>query len=195
MMETLRDLLVQRAARLQERPALSAPGWGTLTWTAWRSRVEGVALGLLAQDLPSGTAIHSATGGPWDWACEVAAACSGLRWDRSGIPVDADLLGGPRFNDAEGRGPYHARENELDAATPFQAGCSHGELLARLRRLNASLGWDHETRLRIPRAALPTAEARAALWSLLYAGGHAELVDGPAGEWHGPGRFDLLGLT
>jgi hypothetical protein len=68
-------------------------------------------------------------------------------------------------------------------------------LLTRLRRLNGSLGWDHETRLRIPLAALPTAEARAALWSLLYAGGHAELVDGAAGDWCAAGRFDLLGLT
>jgi hypothetical protein len=194
-METLRDLLVQRAARLQERPALSAVGWGTLTWTAWRSRVEGVALGLMSVAVPLGAPIHSATGGPWDWAGEVAAACCGLRWDRSGGPIDPAVLGGPRFNDDRGRGPYHALEQRLEPGTPFLAGGTHGELLTRLRRLNGSLGWDHETRLRIPLAALPTAEARAALWSLLYAGGHAELVDGAAGDWCAAGRFDLLGLT
>ncbi len=70
-MESLRALLQQRAARLQERPALSAPGWGTLDWTAWRARVEGLAFGLM--DLPAGTPVHCAPGGPWAWAAEVAA--------------------------------------------------------------------------------------------------------------------------
>lgn len=174
-METLRDLLIQRAARLQERPALTAPGWGTLSWTAWRSRVEGVALGLLAQDLPPGSPVHSATGGPWDWASEVAAACSGLRWEAGGSAVESAVQGGARFNADAGRGPYHERERLLHAATPFLPECTHGELLARLRKLNGALGWDHETAIRIPPAELSTTVVRAALWSLLYAGGHAIL--------------------
>lgn len=181
-MQTLRDLLLQRAARLQERPALSAPGWGTLAWRAWRSRVEGVALGLLAEDAPAGLAVHCATGTPWDWAAEIAAACCGLRWDPAGAPLDAAMLGGARFNAEAGRGPYHGREQAVTAATPFLPGIDHGELLLRLRRLNGRLGWDHDTELRIPIAALPV--ARPALWSLLYAGGHAVLTEA------GPGGYD-----
>ena len=61
---TLRALLIQRAARLQERPAFTAPGWGTLPYPAFRNRVEGVALGIMAGEPPMGTRIFSATGGP-----------------------------------------------------------------------------------------------------------------------------------
>jgi len=181
-MESLRALLQQRAARLQERPALSAPGWGTLDWTAWRARVEGLAFGLM--DLPAGTPVHCATGGPWAWAAEVAAACCGLRWDPAGLAIDPAVLGGARFNGEGGRGPYHDRERSLAASTPFLPGLDHGELLRRLRRLNGELGWDHETRIALPLAELPTSGGRAALWSLLYAGGHV-LLDGA-----GPGAFE-----
>lgn len=194
-METLRDLLLQRAARLQERPALTAPGWGTLTWTAWRGRVEGVALGLLAADLPVGTPLQAATGGPWDWACEAAAACCGLRWDPAGAAVDAAILGGPRFNDDAGRGPFHERERSVQAGTLFLPHLSHGELLVRLRRLNRTLGWDHETEVRIPLADLPKSGTRAALWSLLYAGGHAILEVGSEGDPLDPGLFTNLLLA
>ena len=68
----LRHLLIQRAARLQERQALTATPWGTLGYPAFRNRVEGVALGLMATEPPPGARLSSATGGPWDWACEVA---------------------------------------------------------------------------------------------------------------------------
>ena len=176
-METLRDLLLQRAARLQDRPALTAPGWGTLSWTAWRNRVEGVGIGLLSSDLAGDRTVHAATGGPWDWACEVAAACCGLRWEAGGTAIDPTVLGGIRFNDHRGRGPYHERERIVTAATPFLPGLSHGELLLRLRRLNATLGWDHDTRVAVGPSELPTTAGRAALWSLLYAGGHAVLTE------------------
>lgn len=195
-MENLRHLLVQRAARLQDRPAFTAPGWGTLSWTAWRNRVEGVGLGLLSADLASGSPIHAATGGPWDWACEVAAACCGLRWEIDGAAIDPAVLGGARFNDSRGRGPYHDREHALNANSPFLPGLDHGELLARLRRLNATLGWDHDTRIAVSLAGWPNPGARAALWSLLYAGGHAILADG-AGDpgSRNPGLPAALGLV
>ena len=173
MTQTLRDLLIQRAARLQERPALTAPGWGTLSYAQLRNRVEGVALGLLA--LESGCGVFSATGTAWDWAAEVAAAASGLAWDPTGQTVPSEVLGGPRFNDESGRGPYHAREQEVQASTPFAAGLDHGEVMTRLRRLNVALGWDHDTQVGLPLARLGEAPVRAALWSALYAGAHAEL--------------------
>lgn len=179
-METLRALLIQRAARLQERPALTAPAWGRLAYPAFRNRVEGIALGLMAGHPAPGTALGGRGAGPWDWACEVAAACCGLVWDPAAPPADPDLLGGPRFNDEAGRQPYHDRDADLGPDTPFQAGLTHGELLLRLRRLNGRLGWDHETEVRIPEAGLGTPEARAALWSVLYAGGHAVLDPGMA---------------
>ena len=56
MASTLRDLLIQRAARLQGRPALTAPEWGTLTYAQLRNRAEGVALGLLASSPPRAAA-------------------------------------------------------------------------------------------------------------------------------------------
>ncbi|MBI4914101.1 MAG: hypothetical protein HY823_15335 [Acidobacteria bacterium] len=187
-MENLRELLVQRAARLQERPALTAPGWGTLTWKAWRNRVEGVALGLMGggQILRG---VHCPGPPPWPWACEVAAACCGLRWDPSAPPVPQEVLGGPAFNAEDGRGPYHALERALGPATPFLATLDHGEVLARLRRLNTRLGWDHETVQRLPPSCLGSPEARGALWSLLYAGGHAVLEEGA--PWD-PGPFEDL---
>jgi hypothetical protein len=173
MTQTLRDLLIQRAARLQERPAFTAPGWGTLSYAQLRNRVEGVALGLLATE--SGPAVFSATGTAWDWAAEVAAAASGLAWDLDGQAVPPEILGGPRFNDEGGRGPYHVREQEVQPSTPFTAGLDHGEVMTRLRRLNVALGWDHDTQVSLPLPRLGEAPVRAALWSALYAGAHAVL--------------------
>ena len=173
MAQTLRDLLIQRAARLQERPALTAPAWGTLSYAQLRNRVEGVALGLLAGDPPA--VVFSATGTAWDWIAELAAAASGLRWDAAGLTVPTEVLGGPRFNQEDGRGPYHAREQAVTASTPFTPDLSHGDLLARLRRLNVQLGWDHTTELQLPQARLGEAPLRGALWSALYAGAHAVL--------------------
>ena len=179
MTQTLRDLLIQRAARLQERPALTAPGWGTLSYAQLRNRVEGVALGLLAME-PC-PALFSATGTAWDWAAEVAAAASGLAWGPAGQAVPPEVLGGSRFNDEGGRGPYHLREQVVQASTPFTSGLDHGEVMARLRRLNVELGWDHATQVGLPVARLGEAPVRAALWSALYAGAHAELEPPPSG--------------
>lgn len=173
MATTLRDLLIQRAARLQDRPALTAPDWGTLSYAQLRNRAEGVALGLLAQE-PS-TPMHSATGTPWDWAAELAVAASGLVWDPNGQAIPPDVLGGQRFNDDGGRGPYHAREQTVQAASPFSGGLAQGEWMVRLRRLNVQLGWDHTTRVELPLTRLGEAPLRTALWSALYAGAHAVL--------------------
>jgi hypothetical protein len=178
MAQTLRDLLVQRAARLQERPALTAPGWGTFSYARFRNRVEGVALGLLATEPCS--AVFSATGTAWDWAAEVATAASGLVWDPAGQAVPPGILGGPCFNDEGGRGPYHAREQVVQPATPFASGLDHGEMMARLRRLNTGLGWDHETWVGLPLGRLGESPVRAALWSALYAGAHVTLETRPA---------------
>ncbi|WP_243286765.1 hypothetical protein [Geothrix terrae] len=178
MASTLRDLLIQRAARLQGRPALTAPGWGTLTYAQLRNRVEGVALGLLAGTPPA--TVFSATGTIWDWAAELAAAASGLAWDQEGQPVPMEALGGPRFNAEAGRGAYHAREQVVTEGTPFTMGLTHGELMVRLRRLNAALGWDHDTRADLPLARLGEPALRAALWSALFAGAHAVLVPAAA---------------
>lgn len=173
MATTLRDLLIQRAARLQDRPALTTPDWGTLSYAQLRNRVEGVALGLLAQAPPP--AVFCDTGTPWDWMAELAAAASGLGWDTAGQALTPELLGGPRFNDEGGRGPYHDQEQVVQAATPFSSDLNHGELMARLRRLNVQLGWDHATMVELPLARVGEATVRAALWSALYAGAHAAL--------------------
>ena len=183
-METLRALLVQRAARLQEGSALTCPGWGLLSYRAFRNRVEGVALGLMARGLPPGAALHSSQGGPWDWTCEVAAACCGLRWDPAGTPVDPALLGGPSFNDEDGRQPYHDRDHDLTPAAPFQGTLDHAGLLLRLRRLNGLLGWDHTTTVTLPLDQLGTQPVRAALWSTLYGGSHAILQEGRVKDWN-----------
>jgi hypothetical protein len=180
--QTIRDLLIQRAARLQEWPALTAPGWGTLRYPALRNRVEGVGLGLMANAAPVGAAFSCATGGPWDWAAEVACACCGLTWDPAGAPVPPAVLGGPAFNSEDGRQPYHDREHDLDTGTPLAGGLDHGELLRRLARLNRALGWDHTTEVRLPLRDLATPEVRAALWSALFAGAHAVLDTAPA-DW------------
>lgn len=176
MAANLRQLLIQRAARLQSRPALTAPGWGTLSHGAWRNRVEGLALGLMAEDPPPGS-LFSRTGGPWDWALEMAAACAGIPWDAAAPQADAALFGGPRFNDENGRRAYHDREERLTAETPFDGRRTHGDMMLRLQRWNRTLGWDHDTVLRLPLSALPTEAGRAALWNLQYAGGHAMLVE------------------
>jgi hypothetical protein len=176
-LETLRALLIQRAARLQEWPAVTSPDWGTLAYPAFRNRVEGVALGLMVD--PPGL-VHSHARGAWDWACEVACACCGLPWDPAGT-VDPAVLGGPRFNSEDGRQAYHDRDHDLGPETPFLGALDHGELLRRLRRLNGRLGWDHATVVALPLDRLGTPEVRAALWSALYAGAHAEL--GAAPDW------------
>ncbi|HJV91791.1 MAG TPA: hypothetical protein VJ623_15885 [Holophagaceae bacterium] len=169
---TLRLLLIQRAARLQQRPALSAPPWPTIPYSGYRNRVEGVGFGLLAAGLE---ACHAATGTPWDWMAEVAAAASGLRWDATAPPVPAEILGGEAFNSEAGRGLFHDREAQVSEDTPFTSTLTHGDLHRRLARLNARLGWDHDTVARLPQAAWGTPELRGALWSALYAGGHAIL--------------------
>ncbi|HEX4845979.1 MAG TPA: hypothetical protein VFV26_07130 [Geothrix sp.] len=173
MASTLRDLLIQRAARLQGRPALTAPGWGTLSHAQLRNRAEGVALGLLAAPPPP--LVFCATGTPWDWAAELAAAATGLVWDAAGQQVPPEILGGPRFNAEAGRGAYHACEQTVTEATTFSPGLTQGDLMARLRRLNTALGWDHDTRVALPLARLGEPALRGALWSLLFAGGHAVL--------------------
>lgn len=189
MAATLRQLLIQRAARLQERPALSTPDWGTLGYGPLRNRVEGVALGLLATPRAPGSAVFLPGAGAWVWAAEVAAACCGLRWEPGGGPIDPGILGGPRFNDEEGRGPYHDREEAVGDDRPFHGGLSHGEVLRRLARLNVRLGWDHESTVLLPLEASATPEGRAALWSALYAGAHARLgAEGPAGRRGSGGR-------
>jgi len=186
MASTLRDLLIQRAARLQDRPALTAPDWGTLSYAQLRNRAEGVALGLLAlEPVPP---FSCATGTPWDWAAELAVAASGLGWDASGRSVPTEVLGGVRFNDDLGRGIYHQREQVVQPTTPFSAGLDHGELMLRLRRLNVQLGWDHTSRIPLPLNQLGQAPLRAALWSALYAGAHAVL------EPQAPSRAGFLGL-
>ncbi len=189
-MRNLRELLIQRAARLQEWPALTAPGWDTLRYPAFRNRAEGVALGLMAPEPALGAAVFCATGGPWDWACEVAGACCGLVWSPAGAPVPAEVLGGARFNDEAGRQPYHDREHDLAETTPLGGGLDHGELLRRLRRLNGRLGWDHETRITLPLDQLADPAVRGALWSALYAGGCAILA-ARAPDWD-PAPFQGL---
>lgn len=185
MATTLRDLLIQRAARLQDRPALSTPDWGTLNYARLRNRVEGVAFGLLAQEPPP-ESVFCATGTPWDWIAELAAASSGLTWDPAGQAVPPEVLGGPRFNDEAGRGPYHQREQVLEAATPFNSRLDHGGMMTRLRRLNVRLGWDHETQVTLPLEGLGQPPLRGALWSTLYAGAQVALEPGAAWD---PGPF------
>lgn len=192
MVTTLRHLLIQRAARLQERPAFSAPGWGTLSYAHLRQRVEGVALGIMA-DPPPQAALFARTGSPWDWAAEIAAACCGFRWESGAPHLGPEVLGGLRFNAEDGRQPYHDQEDQVQEATPFLPNRTQGELLQRLRRLGVQLGWDHETHLRMPLAWLGTGEGRAALWSALYAGAHAELHDNPDDlDWNPAAFEDLL---
>lgn len=201
---TLRLLLIQRAARLQQRPAFTCPPWPSLDYSAFRNRAEGTAFGLLAVGLE---ACHADTGTPWDWAVEVAAAASGLRWDPRAPKVPEAVLGGPAFNDEGGRGLFHDREALVGADTPFTAGLTHGEFHQRLARLNQRLGWDHDTVIRLPLAAWGTRELRGALWSALYAGAHAVLVEKlqgakPLRSWFAPkpepvddlARFGDLGL-
>jgi hypothetical protein len=189
MLHTLRNLLIQRAARLQERPAFSAPDWGTLSYAKLRNRVEGIAFGLLAGATPP--ILFSATGTAWDWAAEVATAASGLRWEPTGQIIPPDLLGGPNFNHEEGRGAYHHREQLVLEDTAFVLGLSQGELYRRLQRLNDRLGWDHETRIELPLRELGAGATRGALWSALYAGAHAVLVSDPVAWDPAPFR-DLL---
>ncbi len=175
MASTLRHLLIQRTARLQELPALSTPEWGTLNYFQLRNRVEGVALGLMAETLPA-DGIFACTSTPWDWVCEVAAACCGLPWNSEGISVDPAILGGSHFNHENGRQPYHDREEAVLESTLFLGNLSQGQWLQRLHRLNGGLGWDHTTIVELPFAAMGSEAGRGALWSALYAGAHARLV-------------------
>lgn len=177
MATTLRDLLIQRAARLQEHPALVAPGWGPLSYFQLRNRVEGLAFGLLARE--ENGPFLSQSGTAWDWIAELAVAASGLTWEDSGQLLPLELYGGAGFHDEAGRGLYHAQEKEVGEDTPFRGELTHGLLMGRLRRLNVHLGWDHETLLRLPLTGLGEPEVRAALWSLLYAGGQAVFQEGP----------------
>lgn len=201
---SLRLLLIQRAARLQQRPALSCAPWPTLDYAAFRNRAEGVGFGLLAAGLE---ACHAGTGTPWDWAAEVAAAASGLRWDPTAPAVPEAILGGPAFNGEVGRGLFHDREAMVTEETPFTPTLTHGELFGRLARLNRTLGWDHDTVARLPRAAWGTPAMRGALWSALYAGAHVMVVEEAEaprgiGRWFAPkptsdvdlGAFESLGL-
>jgi len=176
MAANLRQLLLQRSARLQSRPAITAPGWGTLSWSAWRNRVEGVAFGLLSVH-PEASSIAPGGPAPWGWTLEVAAACSGIRLDGNAPAPDPENFGGSRFNAQEGRQAYHDREDELDEGTPFDARLTHGEMMLKLQRWNRKLGWDHTTSLPLLLAEQDTDEGRALLWNLVYAGGHAVLVD------------------
>ena len=175
---TLRELLIQRSARLQEYPAFTAPPWGELRYPSFRNRVEGVALGLMVSGRQ---AFHGATGGPWDWACEVACACCGFQWTPGEAGPDPAVLGGSLFNPEAGRQLYHDRE--VLETTPFTAGLDQGEVIRRLRRLNGTLGWDHGTAVPLPLQALGTPEGRAALWSALYGGSHAHLVSTARADW------------
>jgi hypothetical protein len=119
--------------------------------------------------------VFSATGTAWDWAAEMAAAAAGLGWDPTGQVVPPEVLGGVHFNDEDGRGPYHTREQAVLASTPFTSGLSHGEILTQLGRLNVALGWDHTSIAELPLAQLAEPALRAALWSALYAGAHVIL--------------------
>ncbi len=186
MATNLRELLIQRAARLQERPAVSAPDWGTLSYAQFRNRVEGVARGLLAQ-VPPPEAVGCATGSPWDWVAEVAAAASGLVWDPARATLPPEVLGGSLFNAEAGRGPFHEQEQQIHEATPFLGSQTQTEHLARLKALNRRLGWDHETRVTLPLERLAEPPVRNALWSALYAGAHAVLGQPSTGaSWEEP---------
>ena len=190
MAANLRQLLIQRSARLQSRPALTAPDWGTLSHGAWRNRVEGLALGLMAEEaVPGGVFSH--TGTAWDWALEMAAACAGIPWDPGAPPADPALFGGARFNAESGRRAYHDREATLSAETPFDPRHTHGAMMLALQRWNRRLGWDHDTVLHLPLAALPTEAGRAALWNLQYAGGHAVLTEPAASPSQGAPQSPL----
>lgn len=176
-MDNLRALLIQRAARLQERLAFTAPPWDALNYSQFRNRVEGVALGLMASAWPLETPIFCATNTPWDWAAEVAAACCGLRWEKDGMHVPAEILGGTRFNDEQGRGAYHERDHEVNGKTLFTGTLDHAGMLQKLQRMNRLLGWDHESKEYFPPDQIGTPAVRAALWCVLYAGGQGILED------------------
>lgn len=175
MAETLRHLLIQQSARRQESPALTAEPFGVLSHFQLRNRVEGVALGLMAEGFETGESVACGVEGAWAWIAELASACCGLRWEREGRRIGPECLGGTAFNDEAGRQPYHDREEAVRGETPFLGALSHGELLARLRRLNVRLGWDHRSTLLLPPEAITTPEGRGALWSALFAGAPVRL--------------------
>lgn len=187
MAETLRQLLIQRAARLQEFPAFSAPEFGALNYFQLRNRVEGVALGLMAGAPERGSSFQVSKAGPWAWMAEVAVACCGFRWESAGAEVPPACLGGVSFNAEGGRQGYHDQEESVEPESPFLGAITQGELLRRLRRLNGKLGWDHRTVLDLPHEAMGTPAGRGALWSLLYAGGRVRILE--RGTW-GSGPFE-----
>lgn len=172
-MDTLRDLLLQRAARLQERPAFTGPDGNTLSHAHLRRRVEGVAMGLLLD--PTLHRAHCATGTPWDWIAELAIATSGLLWDPEAPALAPALLGGEAFHPEAGRGALHALEHALSPTTPFTPELTHGALLTRLQRSNPRLGWDHDTVVSLPDGCWGAPAFRAALWNALYAGAHVRI--------------------
>ena len=174
---TLRHLLIQRAARLQGRLALTGPEWGTLNYSQLRNRVEGIALGLMAEVPSPGSPVYAATGTLWDWGAELAAACCGLVWDPNGKIVDRAIFGGPRFNDEDGRQSYHDREELVQENTRFYGKLTHQQFFERLAQLNRHLGWDHTTEVPLPLDQFNTLAMRGALWSVLYGGSHAMLLD------------------
>lgn len=171
MTETLRQLLIQRAARLQTAPAFHAETWGTLSYLQFRNRVEGLALALLAHTSDLQTPVFFSHETPWGWVGEVAAACCGLRWAPQATCDPLEAWTELRFNDEAGRPLYHDREASVTPETPFWETWTQGAWLTHLQRLNRRLGWDHETVLLLPPEALGTPEGRRAAWSVLYAGG------------------------
>ena len=86
-----------------------------------------------------------------------------------------------------------SRIDQAASAGRAQAGVfnDHRELLRRLKRLNGLLGWDHSTEVILPIEQLGTPGLRGALWSALYAGGHAVLAPGAVRGWD-PGVFTRL---
>ncbi len=195
-METLRHLLVQRAARLQDRPALSCKAWGTLNYSQFRNRVEGVALGLMATSQSIGTLYYTGERGeannihdhaeidiqrptyePWIWIAEVAAIACGFIWSSQGDLISPSILGGRHFNNEEGRGPFHDRDAELTGSCFAVPGLSHQQILLRMQRENEKLGWDHTTKLELSQPDVTTSNGRALLWNALYAGSHVVLTE------------------
>lgn len=196
-METLRQLLIQRAARLQERPALSCRAWGTLNYSQYRNRIEGVALGLMADKPAVGELVFMdqkdlgwfnayeqleqflAIQEPWSWICEVAAATCGLVWNLEGYRINPSIAGGALFNNELGRGEFHNRDQEINKATLLTLTHSHAQMLSKMQRTNSILGWDHKSEIHLPIEHLTTPVGRAMLWNGIYGGSHIILKDPP----------------
>jgi hypothetical protein len=115
--------------------------------------------------------------GPWSWIAEVAVIACGFVWSPQGNPIDSSVLGGPRFNDEEGRGPFHDRDHQITGSCLAVSGLSHKDILLRLQRENDKRGWDHTTKLSLSCSDATTASGRALLWNALYAGSHVILTE------------------